>query len=308
MFVYPYGDSQQLNLDWIINQLKELQAAGLGGLTLQEISEVFIALTYSTSTQYRRYDYCFRNEKLYRALNDNIGAWTDADWLEVRIGDDIPVLTRLLNAVDASVTSLQTTVGNQGTAITNLQNALNGLDSDDVDNASNVTGDTVSDALDNLENALNGLDSDDIDNASTAVSGNTVTNALDNLLNAISTVDGKFPVSVANGGTGETTIADAKTAFGIPLVQVSTAAVPANSTATIVCPNNARGILICVGSAGCIITVSVTSSGTVSMKAYEVPSTMTISTTTNGLVITNTSGANIGFYCIDFANKTYSNL
>ncbi len=101
MYKYPYGDSQQLNLDWILAKLKELEAAGLG-LDLEEIANVFIALTYSSGTQYRRYDYCYYQGKLYRALNDNIGAFNASDWMEVRLGDDIPVLTRLINAIDAA--------------------------------------------------------------------------------------------------------------------------------------------------------------------------------------------------------------
>lgn len=100
MYVYPYGDSQQLNLDWIINKLKELE--NQSAPDLEEIANVFIALTHSSGTQYRRYDYCYYQGKLYRALNDNIGAFNASDWMEVRLGDDIPVLTRLINAIDAA--------------------------------------------------------------------------------------------------------------------------------------------------------------------------------------------------------------
>ena len=102
MYVYPYGDSQQLNLDWIINKLKELEDREASAADLEEIANVFIALTHSSGTQYRRYDYCYYQGKLYRALNDNIGAFNASDWLEVRLGDDIPVLTRLINAIDAA--------------------------------------------------------------------------------------------------------------------------------------------------------------------------------------------------------------
>ena len=102
MYVYPYGDSQQLNLDWIINKLKELENRGTSAADLEEIANVFIALTHSSGTQYRRYDYCYYQGKLYRALNDNIGAFNASDWMEVRLGDDIPVLTRLINAIDAA--------------------------------------------------------------------------------------------------------------------------------------------------------------------------------------------------------------
>lgn len=156
MYQYPYGDTQQLNLDWILTKIKELeQQSGSGGSSIEEVANALISATYNAATQYRRYDYCFLNGKLYRCLSDTTGVFNPADWQEVLIGDDIPILTRLINAVDASLTSLQTTVGNQGNAITNLQNAMGDLDSDDVDNASTVvSGATVTAALETLDSAI----------------------------------------------------------------------------------------------------------------------------------------------------------
>ena len=101
MYKYPYGDSQQLNLDWILAKLKELETAGLG-LDLEEVSNALISLTYNTSTAYRRYDYAFLNGKLYRCLSDTSGAFDPAAWQEALIGDDLAVLTRWINAIDAA--------------------------------------------------------------------------------------------------------------------------------------------------------------------------------------------------------------
>ena len=53
MYKYPYGDSQQLNLDWILAKLKELKNAGIG-LDLEDVSNALISLTYNTNTAYRR--------------------------------------------------------------------------------------------------------------------------------------------------------------------------------------------------------------------------------------------------------------
>lgn len=156
MYQYPYGNAQQLNLDWILSKIQELESGSGGGdADLEEIANVLVSASFDAGVSYRMYDYCFYNGKLYRALNDTSGAFNPADWSEITLGADIPVLTRLLNAVDTSLTSLQTTVGNQGTAITNLQNAVGSLDSDDVDNASLVvSGATVTAALDALSGAI----------------------------------------------------------------------------------------------------------------------------------------------------------
>ena len=141
MYQYPYGNAQQLNLDWIISKLQKLESGSGGGADLEEVANALVSASFDATIPYRKYDYAFYDGKLYRALNDNIGAFNPADWLEVTLGADIPVLTRLLNAVDTSLTTLQGQVAD--------------LDSDDVDNASNVTGTTVTAALDNLNGALN---------------------------------------------------------------------------------------------------------------------------------------------------------
>ena len=103
MYKYPYGDSQQLNLDWILAKLKELEASGAsGGADLEEVSNALISLTYNTSTAYRRYDYAFLNGKLYRCLSDTSGVFNPTAWQEALIGDDLAVLTRWINAIDAA--------------------------------------------------------------------------------------------------------------------------------------------------------------------------------------------------------------
>lgn len=103
MYKYPYGDSQQLNLDWILAKLKELEASGgSGGADLEEVSNALLSLTYNTSTAYRRYDYAFLNGKLYRCLTDTSGVFNPTAWQEALIGDDLAVLTRWINAIDAA--------------------------------------------------------------------------------------------------------------------------------------------------------------------------------------------------------------
>ncbi len=100
MYKYPYGDSQQLNLDWILAKIKDMEAAEASDL--ETISKVLISLPYNTTTSYRRYDYAFLNGKLYRCLTDTSGVFNPTAWQEALIGDDLAVLTRWINAIDAA--------------------------------------------------------------------------------------------------------------------------------------------------------------------------------------------------------------
>lgn len=175
MYQYPYGNAQQLNLDWILNKIQELES-GSGGVSLEAVANALVSASFDTGVSYRRYDYCFYNGKLYRALNDNSGAFNPSDWLEVVLGDDIPVLTRLLNAVDTSLTT--------------LQGQVNDLDSDDVANASTVSGTSVTDALDTLYSLITTL--------SGAVAVSTETELF------ITTKPIRTTVNIALGSTGVT--------------------------------------------------------------------------------------------------------
>lgn len=139
-YLYPWGNTQELNLDWIIQKIKELENGGGSGADIEEIANVLVALTYRSANTYQRYDYAFYNGKLYRATANTTGIFNPSNWLEVQIGNDVAILTRLVNAIDASLTTLQGQVAD--------------LDTDDVDNASNVTGATTSDALNNLNGAI----------------------------------------------------------------------------------------------------------------------------------------------------------
>lgn len=124
MYQYPYGNAQQLNLDWILSKLQELESGSGGGVDLEEVANALVSASFDAAIPYRKYDYAFYDGKLYRALNDTIGAFNPADWLEVTLGADIPVLTRLVNADSALLTTLQNAVNNEKDELNAIQNNI----------------------------------------------------------------------------------------------------------------------------------------------------------------------------------------
>lgn len=136
MYKYPYGDSQQLNLDWILAKLKELEDAAGRQIAddLEVISNALISATFSSSQAYNRSDIVFHDGKLYRA-NVNILApgesWNPAHWDEILLGDTVANVVRYISS----------------------------LNNTQVFNSSTVPGTHTSDALDNLRTDISGLTS-----------------------------------------------------------------------------------------------------------------------------------------------------
>ena len=166
MYAYPYGDSQQLNLDWILTKFKELEDAGAVGVTIEDVATTLLAPAYTQKT-YLLNDIVYYNGKLWYANQAITSAesWTASHWNKLLLSTPVANLVRQV---------AQNTV------------ALANLDSDDVANASEeVDGDTVTEALDTLKDAITSLGSDDIANDSSDVSGSTVTDAVDALKDAL---------------------------------------------------------------------------------------------------------------------------
>ena len=125
-FLYPWGNTQQLNLDWIIQKIKELDNSPPGSAEIAGIANALLALTYDSGTAYNVGDIVYRNEKLYSCNTAIVSpgeAWNPAHWDEVLLGD----------------------------AVANLLNMYAALDSDAVGNASDVTGSNVTAALNTLK-------------------------------------------------------------------------------------------------------------------------------------------------------------
>ena len=126
-YLYPWGNTQQLNLDWILQKIKDLEA-GAGGADLDEISNALLAASYAAQA-YEQFDIVFRDGKLYLANADIPApgeAWTPAHWDEILLGGPVSALLK----------------------------HVSNMSSDYVINDSQVTGDNVSDALDTLKNTL----------------------------------------------------------------------------------------------------------------------------------------------------------
>lgn len=259
--IYPYSNLNQLNLDWILSELKtlkELAPEPTPTLDIQAVAEALVALPFDSNTSYQIYDFISKDGEIWRATEaiPAGSAWDSTKWFKTKLGTDLAVLERWINAINNSLTSLQNTVAD--------------LDSADIADDSDAGGATVKASLNNLKGSI----------------------------------DAKFPVSVANGGTGETTIADAKTAFGFGQLTSGIVTVNANTTTIINVPNNARALLIAFGSAGFFMSVSVSSSGVVSYQEYWKASTITIATYTRQLEVTNSSTANVACGWLDFLGKT----
>lgn len=160
-FLYPWGNTQQLNLDWILQKIKELEAGGGGdGASLDEVANALISASYAVQA-YDRSDIVFYDGKLYRA-NQAIPApgeaWTPAHWDEILLGNTVSNLVQYVAALsnDQIVNSSNVSGTHTSDALDTLKNAIDtiSLDSDSVSNESQVTGDNVTDALDNLNGAI----------------------------------------------------------------------------------------------------------------------------------------------------------
>ena len=94
-FLYPWGNTQELNLDWIIRKIKELENAPAGSADVAAIANALLAATYSTGTAYNVGDIVYRNQKLYMcntAITSPGETWTPSHWDEVLLGDAVAEL------------------------------------------------------------------------------------------------------------------------------------------------------------------------------------------------------------------------
>ena len=127
MYQYPYGDSQQLNLDWIINKLIELEQSFVAGESaeLEEFANALISLTYIPTQAYNNSDIVFHNGHLYRC-NTTIPApgevWDPAHWDQIMLGNTVANLVRAVAWMNSDHVFNESNV--PGTHVTEALNAL----------------------------------------------------------------------------------------------------------------------------------------------------------------------------------------
>ena len=125
MYQYPYGDLQQLNLDWILNKIKELENE-VNADILTEIANALIALSFDSSKVYKYGNIVFNpnDKKLYIMNSYSYPAggsvWNDAYWDECLIGD---VLYSIIKKGYATLLSTNDNT-DRTTDITNQLNAF----------------------------------------------------------------------------------------------------------------------------------------------------------------------------------------
>ena len=127
MYEYPYGNSQQLNLDWILNKVKEFENSGASSADMKSIANALLSASYDADSAYAVNDVVYNDtlETLYicnTAIPVGGEPWDATHWDAFRVGE---VLTFLFNTI---------------------QN----LPSDNIANNSNVTGTGLTAALNAL--------------------------------------------------------------------------------------------------------------------------------------------------------------
>ena len=54
MYQYPYGNAQQLNLDWILSKIQELEA-GTTQVNIEEVANALVSASFDAGVYHLRY-------------------------------------------------------------------------------------------------------------------------------------------------------------------------------------------------------------------------------------------------------------
>lgn len=173
--IYPYSNLEQLNLDWILSELKALKELAPEPVPqevdIQAVAEALVALPFDSSKSYQIYDFISKDGEIYRATEAIAagGVWDETKWFKTKLGTDLAVLERWINAINADLTTLQNTVED--------------LSSADISDDSDAGGATVKASLNALKGSLNAItpfDSTPTSGSTKGVTSGGVYNALNN--------------------------------------------------------------------------------------------------------------------------------
>lgn len=116
-YMYPYGDSQQLNLSWFLAKFKELyeyvmQLDPSGETAMDAILSRFTE-QYDSSRTYIPGDYCIHDGYIYKANTTTGGTFTPSAWDAALPVNDVQGLRILLGGLSTDLATLeQNTVTN----------------------------------------------------------------------------------------------------------------------------------------------------------------------------------------------------
>lgn len=108
-FLYPYGDSQQLNLSWFLSTFRELyeyvQNLDPGESSMDAILSRFTA-PYDGTKSYTAGQYCIYDGKIYKANKNTTGSFNQSDWDAALPVDEIDTLRQDIAGLAGDVEDL----------------------------------------------------------------------------------------------------------------------------------------------------------------------------------------------------------
>lgn len=155
--VYPYSNLNRLNLDWILSELKalkELAPEPTPTIDIQAVAKALVALPFDRNTSYQIYDFISRDDEIWRAT-EAIAAGGEWDSSKWFKTKIGTDLSVLERWINTINNSLTSEIQARQDADTALQNTINGLTSANISDDSDAGGANVKASLNALKGSLN---------------------------------------------------------------------------------------------------------------------------------------------------------
>lgn len=154
--VYPYSNLNRLNLDWILSELKalkELAPEPTPTIDIQAVAEALVALPFNRNKSYQVYDFISRDGEIWRATEAIVAG---GEWDSSKwFKTKIGTdLAVLERWINTINNSLTSEIQARQDADTALQNTINALTSADISDDSDAGGATVKASLNNLKGSI----------------------------------------------------------------------------------------------------------------------------------------------------------